>query len=76
MARDAETPRSLEQPDTATDRAVLAGGCADPDVPVVHDSDGWPDQVSVPGRQIAPVLVLTVVTDSAQATHFLRMAPA
>ncbi len=53
---------------------MLAGGAVELDVPVVQFSPGWPDQVSVPGRQIAPVLVLTVVTDSAQETHLARIA--
>ncbi len=42
------------------------------EVPVVQLSSGWPVQVSVPGRQKVPALVLTVVTDSAQATHLAR----
>jgi hypothetical protein len=52
----------------------LAGGCDEPEVPVVQFSPGCPVQVMVPGRQNEPVEVLNVVTDSAQLTHLARMA--
>ena len=68
------TPRSSEQPDTDTFSEVLAGGWEEPDVPVVQFSPGWPLQVSEPGRQNVPALVLIVVTDSAQLTHLARIA--
>ena len=54
----------------------MAGGCDELDVPVVQFSAGWPLQVSVPGRQIAPVDVLNVATDSAHDTHLDKIAPA
>jgi hypothetical protein len=54
----------------------LAGGCDVLDVPVVKLSAGWPLQLSVPGRQIAPVVVLKVATDSAHDTHLDKIAPA
>src|SRR5580692_2974260 len=76
LASEADTPRSEEQPVTDTCRPGLAGGCAVLDVPVVKFSPGWPDQDSVPGRQIAPVDVLNVATDSAHVTHFDKIAPA
>ena len=75
LASEAATPMSPEHPPvTVTCRPGLAGGCAVLEVPVVRLPAGWPLQLSCPGSQIAPVVVLTVTTDSAHDTHFCRIA--